>query len=103
MIFDSNSRYAASGYFYRENREEGSPSFDLVTATRPRNISTKAISHVCVEGDNFRVLSKIYLGSEQFWWSMADANPDIDPVQGCFSLQEGSIVFVPTESYTSSY
>ena len=94
-MIKTNSRYAVFGYTYREARVENEPSFQLTTATREVYPTLSASNHVCVEGENFRTLARTYLGGEGFWWRIADANQDLDPVVGAFQLEPGSIVIIP--------
>lgn len=103
MITDSESRYAKRGYSYRAQQVEGTLKFDLTTATRDLPKIGGVATYTAVQGDSFRTVARRYLGNEKFWWVIADTNPTIGVMKGCFGLDGGEIILIPTKLEITEY
>lgn len=69
---------------------------EITTEYRPTSYAAlKKRIYTAYEGDTYRSLALTYLGSEEYWWLIADINYRIPLYLGAFGLPAGAIIEIP--------
>ena len=87
MVFQ-HSRYVNSKVYPRAFR--GANRTTLTLRLIDREIPSDSVIHIVTEMDRIDNLSYRYYGSPDFWWWIADKNPEVDP----FDLPVGAQLWI---------
>lgn len=90
MIYE-DSRYSLDPV-YRVQAADGVVRPTVYADGQP--INPPFFNHVVVGGERFDTLAARYLGNAEFWWHIADANPEVFYPE---DLIPGSIIRIPAD------
>jgi nucleoid-associated protein YgaU len=73
---------------------------NIVTSRRFTSWTDEGLTlYTATQGDTFRALSLKFLGSEKYWWAIADVNSEIDLHKGAFGLDANTLISIPPVSF----